>query len=107
MPVRSNVPLGTGETDEAASLGTISTSFIFAQLYINSKRTHTFQNGFGVLIDKLFIHLAAKQDVQLGDFIYIPGYFLATFILFLGLATGIMPAYRAAKIHALDVLRYE
>ncbi|MEA2007059.1 MAG: FtsX-like permease family protein [Patescibacteria group bacterium] len=66
--------------------------------------------GFAVLINKVLIHFAAKQDVYLSSFVSIPYFFviaLVTFILFLGLATGVMPAYRAAKIHALDALRYE
>jgi len=66
--------------------------------------------GFGVAVNKLLIYLAQRQDVQISDFVYIPYFFVAAltgFILFLGLATGIMPAYRAAKIHALDALRYE
>lgn len=66
--------------------------------------------GVGVGVNKLLIFFAQKQGVEISDFVYIPYFFvsaLAAFILFLGLATGIMPAYRAAKIHALDALRYE
>lgn len=66
--------------------------------------------GFAFLINKLLIYFASRQDVVLSNFVTMPSYFLialGSFILFLGLATGIMPAYRAARIHALDALRYE
>jgi len=66
--------------------------------------------GFAILINKVLIIFAQKQDVFLSNFVTIPYYFvvaLVGFILFLGLATGVMPAFRAAKIHALDALRYE
>ena len=33
--------------------------------------------------------------------------YLIVFIFFLGLITGIFPAMRASKIHALEALRYE
>lgn len=66
--------------------------------------------GFGVLVNKVLIYMAAKNDVILTDFVDIPYFFLlalASFILVLGLSTGLMPAFRAARIHALDALRYE
>lgn len=66
--------------------------------------------GTAVLVNKVLSHFARQQDVQLANFVSIPYFFviaLTSFILFLGLATGVMPAYRAAKIHALDALRYE
>lgn len=66
--------------------------------------------GFGVLANKVLIYMAAQNDVVLTNFVDIPYFFLialAVFILVLGLATGLMPAFRAAKIHALDALRYE
>lgn len=66
--------------------------------------------GFALFINGVLIYFAQKNGVELSTFIYIPYYFVLAvsfFILFLGLATGIMPAFRAAKIHALDALRYE
>lgn len=66
--------------------------------------------GFAILINRFLTYFAAKQDVVLANFVSMPSFFLialSSFIVFLGLATGIMPAYRAAKIHALDALRYE
>jgi ABC-type antimicrobial peptide transport system permease subunit len=54
--------------------------------------------------------LKLKNEVELSTFVYMPYFFvlaISLFIIFLGLATGIMPAFRAAKIHALDALRYE
>ncbi len=69
-------------------------------------------SGYGIAFgaNKLLIYLANNNEVELSYFVYIPYYFIAAiafFILFLGLITGIMPAQRAAKIHALDALRYE
>jgi len=71
-----------------------------------------FLGGYGLaeMINFFFNTVSAKRGMAPIDFIYIPGYFvlaLVGFIGFLGLATGIMPAKRAAKIHALDALRYE
>lgn len=68
--------------------------------------------GFGLaeLFNSVFNILATKRGLAPVDFVYVPAYFiiaLVCFIAFLGLATGIMPAKRAAKIHALDALRYE
>lgn len=66
--------------------------------------------GFAELINMVFNYVSAKRGMAPIDFIYIPGYFilaLVGFIGFLGLVTGIMPAKRAATIHALDALRYE
>lgn len=66
--------------------------------------------GFAEMINEIFNHFSAKRGMAPIDFIFIPNYFifaLVGFIAFLGLATGIMPAKRAAKIHALDALRYE
>ncbi|MFA6183855.1 MAG: ABC transporter permease [Parcubacteria group bacterium] len=66
--------------------------------------------GFAELINLVFNFFSAKRGMAPIDFIYIPGYFilaLVCFIGFLGLVTGIMPAKRAATIHALDALRYE
>lgn len=71
-----------------------------------------FMGGYGLaeLINYVFNFVSAKRGMAPIDFIYIPGYFilaLVCFIGFLGLVTGIMPAKRAATIHALDALRYE
>lgn len=66
--------------------------------------------GFAELLNYVFNVVSASKGMEPIDFIYIPGYFvlaLVFFIGFLGLVTGIMPAKRAATIHALDALRYE
>lgn len=66
--------------------------------------------GFAEIINYTFNFISARRGMDPIDFIYIPGYFvlaLVCFIGFLGLVTGIMPAKRAATIHALDALRYE
>ncbi|MBT3356453.1 ABC transporter permease [bacterium] len=66
--------------------------------------------GFSIFINKVLIYFAQKNEVELSTFVYMPYFFIlaiSLFILFLGLVTGIMPAFRAAKIHALDALRYE
>lgn len=54
--------------------------------------------------------LARKYDVVGMDFVQLPSAFVISiviFIFFLGLITGIFPAVRASKIHALEALRYE
>ena len=71
-----------------------------------------FFGGYGLaeLLNYLFNIISVKRGMAPIDFIYIPGYFILAldlFIFFLGLITGLMPAKRAAKIHALDALRYE
>jgi putative ABC transport system permease protein len=71
-----------------------------------------FLGGFGLAIsvNQALIYLGRKSGVEISQFVYLPYYFVAIiggFILFLGIATGIMPAFRAAKIHALEALRYE
>jgi putative ABC transport system permease protein len=66
--------------------------------------------GFSFLINEILIVLGRKYGVELSFFVYVPVYFVVAisgFIIFLGFATGIMPAFRAAKIHALEALRYE
>jgi len=66
--------------------------------------------GFSFLVNEILIVLGKKQNVSLSFFVYLPAYFIMAisgFIVFLGLATGFMPAFRAAKIHALEALRYE
>jgi putative ABC transport system permease protein len=62
------------------------------------------------IINYAFNFLAARNGRETLDFVYIPYYFIVAiiiFIFFLGLVTGLMPARRAARIHALDALRYE
>lgn len=71
-----------------------------------------FLSGYGLafLLNEFFIFYSAKQGIELGSFVHVPYYFLiaiGSFIFFLAFATGIMPAQRASKIHALDALRYE
>ncbi len=54
--------------------------------------------------------LARRYDVVDMDFVQLPSAFVISiviFIFFLGLITGIFPAVRASKIHALEALRYE
>jgi putative ABC transport system permease protein len=66
--------------------------------------------GFSFLVNEILIVLGRKYGVELSFFVYVPVYFVASiggFIIFLGFTTGIMPAFRAAKIHALEALRYE
>jgi putative ABC transport system permease protein len=66
--------------------------------------------GFSLLINKILIILGKKYGVDLTFFVYMPVYFITAisgFIIFMGFATGLMPAFRAARIHALEALRYE
>lgn len=54
--------------------------------------------------------LAGKYGVAPTVFVEMPSLFVISiivFIFFLGLITGIFPAMRASKIHALEALRYE
>lgn len=54
--------------------------------------------------------LATKYGVAAASFVEVPTAFIISiivFIFFLGLVTGIFPAMRASKIHALEALRYE
>jgi putative ABC transport system permease protein len=71
-----------------------------------------FFGGYGVAyaINVAFNVLAVRNGRATLNFIYIPYYFviaIVVFIFFLGLFTGLMPARRASRIHALDALRYE
>ncbi|MFA5777212.1 MAG: ABC transporter permease [Parcubacteria group bacterium] len=66
--------------------------------------------GFAFLVNKVMIVMGSRMGVSLAYFVFIPSSFIisiACFIVFLGIITGIMPAFRAAKIHALEALRYE
>lgn len=54
--------------------------------------------------------MAGKYGVAPTSFVEIPSVFIISitvFIFFLGLFTGLFPAMRASKIHALEALRYE
>ncbi len=54
--------------------------------------------------------MAEKYGVSSMNFVQLPSAFVVSiivFIFFLGLITGIFPAMRASKIHALEALRYE
>ncbi len=71
-----------------------------------------FFGGYGAayLINIAFNVLAVRYNRATLNFVYIPYYFvvaIVAFIFFLGLVTGLMPARRASRIHALDALRYE
>lgn len=66
--------------------------------------------GFALLLNRLLIFLGHRMGAELSYFVYVPtGFILAIggFVVFLGVITGIMPAFRASKIHALEALRYE
>jgi ABC-type antimicrobial peptide transport system permease subunit len=66
--------------------------------------------GLGELVNFIINRLAAKLGGQAVDLFAIPLAFLfiiAGVIILVGLFTGIYPARRAAKINALDALRYE
>lgn len=66
--------------------------------------------GFALLVNKILIFFGEKMGAELGYFMYVPVSFIFTisgFIFFLGIVTGVMPAFRASKIHALEALRYE
>lgn len=54
--------------------------------------------------------LAEKYGVTNMNFVELPSAFvmsIVVFIFFLGLITGLFPAMRASRIHALEALRYE
>ena len=66
--------------------------------------------GGAILINFIFNIFASRQGLSAINFVYIPPAFrmaISLFILFLGFVTGLLPARRAALIHALDALRYE
>ncbi|MFA5871298.1 MAG: FtsX-like permease family protein [Parcubacteria group bacterium] len=71
-----------------------------------------FMGGYATayVINVIFNLLAIRSGHSTLNFIFIPSYFVVAiviFIFFLGLVTGLMPARRASRIHALDALRYE
>lgn len=68
--------------------------------------------GYGAAkgINLLVNTLGQRYGINPTNFVYVPMSFLiaiATFIILLGLTTGVFPARRASKIHALEALRYE
>ncbi|MFH1207331.1 MAG: FtsX-like permease family protein [Patescibacteria group bacterium] len=66
--------------------------------------------GVGELVNIIVNRLAARLGGQTVDLFTIPLGFLfliAGIIILVGLVTGLYPARRAAKINALDALRYE
>ncbi len=66
--------------------------------------------GLGELVNIIINKLAARLGGQAVDLFAIPPIFLAIIagvIILVGLLTGLYPARRAAKINALDALRYE
>lgn len=98
--------LGTKRTD-------IFKMFIFEAFLISF-----FGGGIGLLfgyaaakgINAGINVMAGRYGVAPTDFVEMPSIFvisIAVFIFMLGLVTGIFPAIRAAKIHALEALRYE
>ena len=66
--------------------------------------------GLAKFINFIFNAVGQSRGVEASNFVEIPYYFILAIIIFiavLGFATGIMPAVRASKTHALDALRYE
>ncbi len=68
--------------------------------------------GYGVArgVNYVINFLGEKYNVTPLSFVEVPSIFIISiivFIFFLGLVTGIFPAMRASKIHALEALRYE
>jgi putative ABC transport system permease protein len=66
--------------------------------------------GLAKLINLIFNTIGQGRGVEVSNFVEIPYYFILAitiFIAVLGFVTGIMPAVRASKTHALDALRYE
>ncbi|NTW14593.1 MAG: ABC transporter permease [Candidatus Moranbacteria bacterium] len=71
-----------------------------------------FLGGYGVAkaVNVAFNIMAVQKGNDTINFISIPGFFMLAifgFVAFLGIATGLMPARRASKTHALEALRYE
>ncbi|NTV40733.1 MAG: ABC transporter permease [Candidatus Moranbacteria bacterium] len=54
--------------------------------------------------------ISSRYGISPADFVLVPNIFIiaiVTFIVILGISTGVFPARRASKIHALEALRYE
>lgn len=98
--------LGTKRTD-------IFKIFIFEAFlisFLGGSSGLLFGYGFAKGINFGINILAGKYGVAPSSFVEIPSVFVISiglFIFFLGLITGIFPAMRASKIHALEALRYE
>ncbi|HWQ59784.1 MAG TPA: FtsX-like permease family protein [Candidatus Fimivivens sp.] len=96
-----------------AKRGDIFKMFIFEAAIISVfGGVSGFLGGYGVAktVNVVFNVLASQKGNESIDFITIPGYFMLAifgFVAFLGIATGLMPARRASKTHALEALRYE
>ncbi len=68
--------------------------------------------GYGVAKGlNAIVNLVSKRyGISATDFVLVPNMFIVaivTFIVVLGISTGLFPARRASKIHALEALRYE
>ncbi len=68
--------------------------------------------GYGVAKGlNAIVNLVSKRyGISAADFVLVPNIFIiaiVTFIVVLGISTGLFPARRASKIHALEALRYE
>lgn len=96
-----------------AKRGDIFKMFIFEAAIISViGGVSGFFGGYGVAkaVNVAFNIVAIQKGNESIDFITIPGYFMLAifgFVAFLGIATGLMPARRASKTHALEALRYE
>ncbi len=98
--------LGTKRTD-------IFKIFIFEAFlisFLGGSSGLLFGYGFAKGINSGINFIAGKYGVAPSSFVEMPSVFVISiglFIFFLGLITGIFPAMRASKIHALEALRYE
>lgn len=87
--------------------------FIFEAILISfSGGAIGLAGGYGVAkgLNALVNFIAGKYGISATDFVYVPNTFvmaIVTFIVVLGISTGVFPARRASKIHALEALRYE
>ena len=68
--------------------------------------------GYGVAkgLNTLINFISKRYGIPAADFVMVPNVFIVaivTFIVVLGISTGLFPARRASKIHALEALRYE
>jgi putative ABC transport system permease protein len=68
--------------------------------------------GYGVAkgLNIVINFVSKRYGILAADFVLVPNMFIVaivTFIVVLGISTGLFPARRASKIHALEALRYE
>ena len=68
--------------------------------------------GYGVAkgLNALINLISKRYGISAADFVFVPNAFvlaIVAFIVVLGISTGLFPARRASKIHALEALRYE